>query len=130
MVVEPLLLNNNEYALSPLEEVGRSNVRKAEHAAIVQNAAIYYQCLVTKRQAGTMSTAQRNKHARTSYKSFTAPSVLCWWKTKCGLDPPSWLTMDVMGMTTQTDKGERNETHRTYVSTTARALNVMQALQQ
>ena len=55
MVVEPLLLNNNEYAISLLEEVGRSNVRNAKHAAIVQNAAIYYQCLVTKRQAGTMS---------------------------------------------------------------------------
>ena len=35
MVVEPLILNNDEYALSLLEEVGRSNVRNAKHAAIV-----------------------------------------------------------------------------------------------
>ena len=73
MVVEPLLLNNNEYALSLLEEVGRSNVRNAKHAAIVQNAAIYYQCLVTKRQAGTMSTAQRNKHARPRTRASQPP---------------------------------------------------------
>ena len=52
MVVEPLLLNLNEYALSLLEELGRSNVRNAKHVAIIQNAAIYYQCLVTKRQLG------------------------------------------------------------------------------
>ena len=54
MVVEPLLLNHNEYALSLLEELGRSNVRKAKHVAIIPNAAIYYQCLVTKRQLGTI----------------------------------------------------------------------------
>ena len=54
MVVEPLILNHNEYALSLLEELGRSNVRNAKHVAIIPNAAIYYQCLVTKRQAGTI----------------------------------------------------------------------------
>ena len=54
MVVEPLLLNHNEYALSLLEELGRSNVRNAEHVAIIQNAVIYYRCLVTKRQFGTI----------------------------------------------------------------------------
>ena len=31
MVVEPLLLNHNEYALSLLEELGSSNVRNAKH---------------------------------------------------------------------------------------------------
>ena len=30
MVVEPLLLNHNEFALSLLEELGRSNVRNAK----------------------------------------------------------------------------------------------------
>ena len=54
IVVEPLLLNHNEYALSLLEEHRGSNVRNAKHVAIIQNAAIYYQCLVTKRQAGTI----------------------------------------------------------------------------
>ena len=54
MVVEPLLLNHNEYALSLLEELGRSNVRNAKHVAIIQNAAIYYQSLGTKRQLGTI----------------------------------------------------------------------------
>ena len=54
MVVEPLLLNHSEYALSLLEERGSSNVRNAKHVAIIQNAAIYYRCLVTKRQLGTI----------------------------------------------------------------------------
>ena len=54
MVVEPLLLNHNEYALSLLEELGSLNVRNAKQVAIIQNAAIYYQCLVTKRQLGTI----------------------------------------------------------------------------
>ena len=40
MVVEPLLLNHNEYALSLLEELGSSNVRNAKHVAIIQNVAI------------------------------------------------------------------------------------------
>ena len=53
MVVEPLLLNHNEYALSLLEELGISNVRNSKHVAIIPNAVIYYQCLVTKRQLGT-----------------------------------------------------------------------------
>ena len=51
MVVEPLLLNHNEYALSLLKELGSSsllkelgssNIRNAKHVAIIQNAAIYY----------------------------------------------------------------------------------------
>ena len=54
MVVGPLLLNHNEYTLSLLEELGRSNIRNAKHVAINQIAAIYYQCLATKRQLGTI----------------------------------------------------------------------------
>ena len=37
MVVEPLLLNHNKYALSLLEELGRSNVPNAKHVAIIQS---------------------------------------------------------------------------------------------
>ena len=54
MIVESVFLNHNEYALSLLEELGSSNVRNAKHVAIIPNAAIYYQCLVTKRQLGTI----------------------------------------------------------------------------
>ena len=54
MVVGMLLLHHNEYGLSLLKELGRSNVGNAKHVAIIQNAAIYYQCLVTKRQLGTI----------------------------------------------------------------------------
>ena len=54
MVVEPLLLNHSEYALSLLKELGSSNIRNAKPVAIIQNTAIYYQCLVTKRQLGTI----------------------------------------------------------------------------
>ena len=108
MVVEALLLPQNDHADAMLEHLGNSSAPSAKHLTIIQNAAIYYQCLVTKHQAGTMSTAKKHLHVRTNYKNFTVPSFFCWWKTVCNLDPPSWLTLDIMGMTTQTDKGERH----------------------
>lgn len=73
----------------------------------------FYQCLVTKRQAGTMSKTDRDVHARTHYRSFTVPSFLAWWKIVCGVTPPSWLTIALMGQTTGTDNGEQH----TYVHT-------------
>lgn len=82
---------------------------------VIQNAAIYYQCLVTKRQAGTMAGAARDNHAKKNYKGFTVPAFLCWWKTVCHKTPPSWLTQDLMGMSTGNDAGKRHAHKRPLV---------------
>ena len=130
MVVEPLFLNNNEYALSLLEEVGRSKVQNAKHAAIVQNAPIYYQCCVDQAPSRHHVHGPEEQAREDVVQELHSPKFPLLVENQMRPGSPSWLTMDVMGKTTQTDKGERNETHRTYVSTTARASNVMQALQQ
>lgn len=106
MVVEALLLPRNEHSDALLEQLSQRNYPKV--LTVIQNAAIYYQCLVTKHLAGTMSTAERDVHAKTNYKDFTAPSFLAWWKNVCQLDPPSWLTITLMGKSTGTDNGERH----------------------
>lgn len=106
MVVEPLNLSRNEHS----DELTRwlSEQKYSPKAlAIIQNAAIYYQCVATKRIAGQLSTKQRDDHAKKNYKGFTVPSFLCWWKTKCDTPPPSWLTLELMGRTTGGDTGER-----------------------
>lgn len=106
MVVEALLLPQNEYSDSLLEYLSTQEY-SAKLLAVIQNAAIYYQALVTKRVSGSMSTAERDTHARTNYKSFTVPSLLMWWENECNVTPPSWLTLTLMGKTTGTDHGER-----------------------
>ena len=76
MVVEALLVPQNDHVDALLEHLGNSSAPSAKHLTI-QNMAIYDQCLVTKRQASTMSTAQKHLHARTNYKNFIVPSFLC-----------------------------------------------------
>lgn len=106
MVVEALTLPRNEHSDALLEELSSAK-QTPKNLAVIQNAAMYYQALVTKRQAGTMSTADRDLHARTNYKNFTVPSFLAWYKLVCGITPPPWLTAALMGKSTGTDKGEQ-----------------------
>ncbi|CAB1113947.1 unnamed protein product [Ectocarpus sp. CCAP 1310/34] len=55
MVVEALLLPRNEHSHDLLEYLSHTK-QTPKHLSLIQNAAAYYQCLVTKREAGTMST--------------------------------------------------------------------------
>lgn len=105
MVVEALTTPLNEHLESLLTTLS-SGRYSPKRLATIQNAAIFYQAMVTKRMAGSMSTRQRDMHAKENYRTFTVPSFLCWWKTKCSSDPPSWLTTTLMGQSTGSDQGK------------------------
>ena len=105
MVVEPLNLPRNEHLDNMLEMLSRKKYNP-KLLSLIQNMALFYQALVTKRVSGSMSSKQRDEHARNNYRTFTVPSFLCWWKLKCASDPPSWLTLELMGRSTGSDTGE------------------------
>ncbi|CAM9382729.1 unnamed protein product, partial [Pylaiella littoralis] len=103
----PLPLVTNDLSAMLLTTIGNCSKENSRHLAMVQNAAVYYQCLVTKRKIGTTNTEGRDAHAKQNYLDHTVPGFFAWWNKSCKLPIPTWLTPKLMGQSTLTDQTNR-----------------------
>ncbi|CAM9471124.1 unnamed protein product, partial [Pylaiella littoralis] len=103
----PLPLVTNDLSAMLLTTIGNCSKENSKHLAMVQNAVVYYQCLVTKRKIGTTNTEGRDAHAKQNYLDHTVPAFFAWWDKSCKLPIPAWLTPKLMGRSTLTDRTNR-----------------------